>query len=280
MILVPLSILSDLPVGLDRSQIQYIADKNAEARSFLNREIGENWRREVVQSKSPDTKRATKAAFFRNVDYFRQFIEHYEKQKAKAYDFETDPKALRIMRELVHDASTDFPALALSAHPTAEEVYATTRDVVMHFKQLTEQNRLNKAFFVGKKPRAEAISQSIFQGIASAHCKHNGLDLSPETNSGRGPVDFKFSFGGKAKTLVEMKLSQSSQLLHGFDRQVAAYEAAEQTEHSIYLVIDTGFGKSTLAKLMERVDEAKKAGRRAPEVIVADATPKPSASKA
>jgi hypothetical protein len=278
-ILVPLCILSDLPVGLDRSQVQYIADKNAAARDFLNQAIGDDWRREVVRSRSPETKRATRSAFFRNVGYFRQFIEHYEKQVPKKYDFERDPRALRLYREVLKNAASDLPEISLPEIPSVDDVYEAVKQIVLHFKQLTEQNRLAKAFFVGDKPRPESIAQAVFQGIASAHCRHNKLDISPEANAGRGPVDFKFSFGGQAKVLVEMKLSQSTQLLHGFEAQLAAYEAAERTEKSIYLVIDTGFGKSTLKKLLERAEEARKLGKRMPEIIVADATAKKSASK-
>jgi len=78
---------------------------------------------------------------------------------------------------------------------------------------------------------------------------------------------------------VELKLSSSTQLLHGFERQLSAYEAAEDTDLSVYLVIYNGFGDSKLQRLRERVEEAKTAGKRTPEVIVVDATQKPSGSR-
>ncbi len=38
--------------------------------------------------------------------------------------------------------------------------------------------------------------------------KQNDVDISPETNMGGGPVDFKFSTGYKNRILVKLELSQ------------------------------------------------------------------------
>jgi hypothetical protein len=281
-ILVPQSILSDLPVGQDRSEIEYVASRNSEARDFLNRAIGADWRTRVASSTAPQTKAATRAAFFSNIPYFKQFIEHYKKRQPSVYDFENDPKALRLIHDVLAWAQENLVTISPPATRSAQDVYEVVREIVLHFKLQAEQNRLAKAFFVDARPRREAIVQGVFQAVADAHCKYNNLDLSPEVNSGRGPVDFKFSDGQRARVLVELKLSNSTQLIHGFEMQLQAYEAAENTDLSIYLVIDTGYGSSdsALDRLSELVDEAKKKNIRMPEVIVVDVTPKPSGSKA
>lgn len=278
-VLVPHSILSDMPVALDRRQVEYVASRNAEARDFLNRRIGQDWRRRVV-STSPDGKSATRAAFFSNIPYFRQFIEHYRRQTPVPYDFESDPKALRLIHDVLAWAESNAIPLTLAPSPSKENVFDLVRAIVLHFKQQVEQNRLAKALYVQGKPRREDIAQAVFQAVADAHCKHNDLDLSAEVNAGRGPVDFKFSNGRRARVLVELKLSNSTQLLHGFEKQLLAYEAAEDTDLSIYLVIYNGFGDSRLEQLEARVAEAQADGKRMPEVVIVDATPKPSGSKA
>ncbi|MBV5349814.1 hypothetical protein JZU71_01240, partial [bacterium] len=64
-------------------------------------------------------------------------------------------------------------------------------------------------------------------GIASSYCIANDLDISPESDAGRGPVDFKFSNGSKGKVLVEIKLTSNNQLQHGFESQLPIYMKAE-----------------------------------------------------
>lgn len=278
-VLVPRSILSEMPVALDRKHVEYVASRNADARAFLNHRIGADWRRRVASS-SPDGKSATRAAFFSNIPYFRQFLEHYRRLTPVAYDFENDPRALRLIHDVLAWAQSNAIPLTLAAPPSKEQVFDVVRAIVLHFKQQVEDNRLAKALYVKGKPRREDIAQAVFQAVADAHCKHNGLDLSAEVNAGRGPVDFKFSNGRRARVLVEIKLSNSTQLLHGFEKQLSAYEAAEDTDLSIYLVIYNGFGDLRLQQLRERIEESKTAGKRMPEVVVVDATPKPSGSRA
>lgn len=278
-ILVPNSILSELPVALDRENVEFVASRNAEARDFLNRRIGADWRQRVI-SQAPDVKSATKAAFFSNIPYFRQFIEHYQNQAPAAYDFENDPKAFHVLHEARKWARNNVVPLSLATPPSKADVYEVVKAIVSHFKRQVEENRLSKVLYVNGQPRREDIAQSVFQAVADAHCKYNDLDLSPETNAGRGPVDFKFSSGQRARVLVELKLSNSTQLVHGFERQLQAYEAAEDTDLSIYLVINNGFGDANLGRLHERIDEAEVEGKRMPEVVIVDATPKPSGSRA
>ena len=81
-------------------------------------------------------------------------------------------------------------------------------------------------------------AQLLFYGIADAYCEANGLDLSREPNEGRGPVDFKVSRGYSAKVSVEIKYASNSKLLEGYARQLPAYNAAERTDASVYLVIE------------------------------------------
>lgn len=62
-------------------------------------------------------------------------------------------------------------------------------------------------------------------------------DVSPESNSGRGPVDFKISRGAKDKTLVEFKLASNSNLKRNLKNQTAIYEKAHDTKKSIKAIL-------------------------------------------
>ena len=61
---------------------------------------------------------------------------------------------------------------------------------------LIENNQLSKLLYNSDGTRKrESAAQLVFFGIASSYCAANDLDITPEANSGRGPVDFKFSKG-------------------------------------------------------------------------------------
>lgn len=79
------------------------------------------------------------------------------------------------------------------------------------------------------KPRPESMSQMLFYMIASVYCKINNLDITPEAETGRGPVDFKVSSGFSDRVLVEVKLSSNPGLLHGYTTQL------ELAEFDVYL---------------------------------------------
>ena len=46
-----------------------------------------------------------------------------------------------------------------------------------------------------KKLRHESSAQLLFFSVAQIYCLANNIDVSPETDSGNGSVDFKFSNG-------------------------------------------------------------------------------------
>ena len=56
------------------------------------------------------------------------------------------------------------------------------------------------------------------------------LDVGREANDGRGPVDFKISYGLKDKTLVEFKLASNSHLADNLQTQLDLYNKASDAE--------------------------------------------------
>lgn len=63
------------------------------------------------------------------------------------------------------------------------------------------------------------------------------FDVNAETNNGRGPVDYKVSFGSSDKTLVEFKLARNSKLKQNLKYQVDVYEEANDTDQSIKVIL-------------------------------------------
>lgn len=104
----------------------------------------------------------------------------------------------------------------------------------------------------------------------------NNLDISFESDLGRGPVDIKISRGAD-KSICEVKLSSNSQYLHGYQTQVKEYGKAECTENLFYVFVDIG-NPQRLRTIKEEHEKNKASGIKCPELIIIDATIRKSAS--
>ena len=63
------------------------------------------------------------------------------------------------------------------------------------------------------------------------------FDVNAEANNGRGPVDYKVSFGSFDKTLVEFKLASNTKLRQNLKNQVGVYEQANETKQSMKVIL-------------------------------------------
>jgi hypothetical protein len=69
-------------------------------------------------------------------------------------------------------------------------------------------------------------------------------------------------------------------MLAGFLKQLPAYEKAERTQDSFYLVIkDKESSSNNIKKLLDKKVELEHESKRLPEITIVDAVEKPSASK-
>ncbi len=104
------------------------------------------------------------------------------------------------------------------------------------------------------------------------------MDLSRESNAGRGPVDFKMSKGAKEKVVVEVKLTSNPQLKHGIEKQLPIYAVQEKVKKAIYLVIDNGHNKA-LENFIKFYNDLESSAKKNVKCIIIDGTFKTSASK-
>lgn len=147
-------------------------------------------------------------------------------------------------------------------------------------KKLVEKNSAWKLLYKENgDPCKEFTAQHLFAAIASSYCVANDIDMSPEVNSGNGPVDFKFSIGYSNKVLVELKMSKNPKLDHCIEKQIPIYMEQEDTDKAIYLLIKTGNDKKVRA-FIDRYESLDANTRRKIKLVVIDATKRESASKA
>jgi hypothetical protein len=117
----------------------------------------------------------------------------------------------------------------------------------------------------------------VFYGIAEAYCEANHILIARESDSGRGPVDFKFGSNMENSVLVELKKStNTSGLQKGIEKQLPAYMKSEKSKRAIYLVLNVGYTTMALERLKEINKKIKSA---AIKIIHVDGNPKPSPSR-
>src|SRR5262249_16854412 len=139
--------------------------------------------------------------------------------------------------------------------------------ILEHFKQLVEANGINYLLWDQSRPRKEKAAQRLFFAVADVYCKANDIGVSPETDSGGGPGDFKFSSGYSGRVLVEIKLSTGA-VVHGYTTQLRVYESAERTFESVLLIVDVGKLGKKFNQVLRMKNRQSLQGERTPDVVL------------
>jgi hypothetical protein len=129
--------------------------------------------------------------------------------------------------------------------------------------------------------RSEKAAQLLFLGVVKHYCQANDIDVSPEPNIGRGPVDFKLSRGARLRRLLEVKLANNTKFWRGVGKQLPAYLKAEGEVRGYFLVIVFSQEDYERVKTIQRkvAQVNREQGTKIRAVIVDAQLGKPSASK-
>ena len=96
----------------------------------------------------------------------------------------------------------------------------------MFLKKVIEDQDGYRLFYSNGQPiKREADLQVIYRLVWYG----SPLDVNREVNNGRGPVDYKISYGSKNSTLVEFKLASNSKLKQNLAKQVDVYKAIQSS---------------------------------------------------
>lgn len=126
------------------------------------------------------------------------------------------------------------------------------------------------------KSREKTVQYTV-RLAATDFLEESNWDLSPEADSGRGPVDFKISRGND-KTIIEIKLTSNEQCVHGLEIQIEEYAKAEATDKKVFVLVNTGRGENRIDTVKEKREKMLSEGKNPAEVVVIDARPKKAAS--
>jgi hypothetical protein len=278
LIFVPNDIVRDLPIASDWSDISRVVRENEELRERVNDHVGEIW-----ATMTKKQKQRLKKAALRSKEAFQQVMDMIREVEPNPYDFKSDRNGESFWTELLNQIPKDYP-YDLSSYAgrklSVDEVVEIVNKILSQFQDLIENKGLWKELWdENGKPRKEKASQRLFFAVAYSYCKANNIDLTPEADSGNGPVDFKLSQGFDSKLVVEVKLSTNGSLVHGYEKQLEIYKKADDTDLGVFLIIDVGgIGKKYDEVQKIRNDFIKEHGK-ASSIWYVDGTQKASASK-
>lgn len=195
---------------------------------------------DVLSKKKKDMSQAEKGHKAENlirlhpelIDYYIRYKEDNESQ-ATSVSKEKVHEVERLFNEqisqLIHllSARTDFYNIIPDAHNEAKKR-------VVFLKHVIEDQDGYKLFYNDGKPiKREADLQVIYRLVWYG----TPLDVNREVNNGRGPADYKISYGKKNATLVEFKLASNSKLKNNIAKQVEVYKAASDTDRAIKVIL-------------------------------------------
>lgn len=275
-VLVPRDILRALPIATDWSEVDDVVSHNAALRQRVNALIGAIWQRTTRRERKELLRRRA----LESRSGFETLLEVIGNVDASPYDLEGDPKGLVTWHKVRESIANLYPLeLRLTGPQDAQAAIEIVRAIIERFRVLIEAKGIWKDLWDDGKPRSEKNSQMIFFAVADAYCHANNLDVTPEAETGAGPVDFKFSRGYAIRIIVEIKHSNSSRLITGYTNQLETYSAAESPVCAFYLVMDVGMLGRRAERLMQ-IKNSKPEGRQlTSEIVFVDARRRPSASR-
>lgn len=245
--------------------------------SHMRAAINNYFRRQL--GKKP-TKQDWAQAAQKTLREFPELIDYYIKSKEDAGDEAAVASSKKVddtyeilvaqLRRAVSDLErrTKFYETSWTSHDEALERVTLFKDYVENNDGYQLINRAGRPFSNEKEVQ-------LFFGLLWCRTE---FDINREPNNGRGPVDFKVSYGAGDKSLIEFKLASNSSLKRNLENQVAIYEKANRTNKSIKVIICyTAADQDKVARVLKDLKLDAE-----PSVIVIDARNdnKPSASNA
>lgn len=268
LLLLPIDILHELPIARSWDDIDRVVSENETIRREMSEIVGKEWSK-LASSKK---KRYIKEFIFMKPHLVSKVIDDYKATEVEAYDIYQNIDYLieRIIKNII-GKKDNLDTNRKGSFDAALEIIEEYREWVENKKGFDVLGDVN--------PRnEEKVVQRTLHGSASYYCRINDLDISPEPNSGRGPVDFKIS-RGEDKTVIEIKLTSNKDCVHGFEVQIEEYAKSEETDNKIFLIVDNGRSSYRIQQVMESYEKRIKAGENPATIVVIDAKPKESASK-
>ncbi len=275
-ILTPLDILTVDDAIINNSD--FYSNFNSVTRSLKNASlrtaVNEFFRSHLPRKPS---KKDKSYAFLKTIRKFPDLVDYYIKLKEdKKTEFSSATiSEINVLKAELLDALTplcDILNNNSDFYKVNSNSYKEALQRAFFLKDVIENNDGYRIFYDGSKPIAkEDTIQRIFRLTWYASL----YDVNAEVNNGRGPADYKVSFGSGDATIVEFKLAKSSSLKRNLENQTDVYKTASKAAKDISVILC--YTASDIRKVKKVLKEIKKENHE--NIIIIDATRKLSASK-
>ncbi|UQY80319.1 hypothetical protein HAV_00510 [Candidatus Hepatincola sp. Av] len=285
-ILIPKDVLNKLPntntywKSLIDTTVQ-IMNNDEEIRRNTNNYIGKNCQNIIKQITKKDGIKHLKPLLEKekNEEWVKGLWHLFSQQK-KVFDF------YDIKQDKDGDATNFYdivkPYVKVDKDINKDSVDTVVAYLISSFKSLIEDNRFgNEIVNQQGETKNEKYWQKLFFAFVKLNCEKNNIDISPETDAGFGPVDFKFSKGNE-KIVVEIKLSNNKQVVNGYrvGKQLEKYVKAENAAKGYYVILDVDNSMDKkIGKLTDINNNRPKKEKGNYEFFIIDCTYQRSASK-
>lgn len=231
--------------------------------------------RQVMPKKN--TKKERHEAILKTINKYPEILDYYIKEKESQKDISTKlskEKIEEIRKELI-STLTEFCDTVLE-HSDFFKVrpnsYQEALKRALFLKDVIENNDGYRVFYKeGKAIAKEDTIQRIFRLTWYA----SPYDVNSEVNNGRGPADYKVSFGSGDSTIVEFKLAKSSSLKANLKNQTEIYKKASKSISDIKVILCYTLSDiNKVDKILKELNITE-----AENIVIIDARPKTSASK-
>jgi hypothetical protein len=274
-ILTPIDILSKDDAIINNSDFvgQFKNIPNSIGDSSLRQSINDFFKKCLPKKPKRDD---INDAILKTVNKFPDLIDYYIKLKEdKKENLKKIPKAKidELINELVKNLSPLCEKLLANSefYSTPLSSYEEALKRVHFLKDVIENNDGYRIFYVGSKPISkEDTVQRIFRLTWYA----SPYDVNAEVNNGRGPADYKVSFGSGDSTIVEFKLGKSSSLKRNLENQTEIYKKASKSINDISVILcytSTEINRVGIILKELKIELSE-------NIVVIDASPKKSAS--
>jgi hypothetical protein len=216
-------------------------------------------------------------AFIRTIKKYPDLVDFYIKLKEdKKFEVKSvSMSKINELREKLVDALTPLCELLnenSDFYKVKPNSYNEALKRALYLKEVIENNDGYRIFYDGFRPIAK---EDTIQRIFKLTWYASPYDVNAEVNNGRGPADYKVSFGSGDSTIVEFKLAKSSSLKRNLENQTDIYKTASKSASDISVVLC--YTSSDLIKVAKVLKEINKEGHE--NIIIIDASRKISASK-
>ncbi|SCZ68455.1 hypothetical protein [Thiohalomonas denitrificans] len=223
--------------------------------------------------KKDDIERAIDATVQKYPEILDYYIKKKESEKDKATALSSE-KVSKLRDELLATLTEFCKHIFVNSdfYKINPSSYSEALKRAHFLKQVIEDNDGYRIFYKDGKPIA---SEDTVQRIFRLTWFASPIDVNSEVNNGRGPADYKVSFGSRDSTIIEFKLGRSTSLKKNMKNQTEIYKKASKSISDIKVILC--YTKAEIAKV-NRILKAMQQ-ENAENVVIIDVTKKGSASK-